>query len=181
MVLYIFKYYQEHIMEYNIKLAGFVCEISDLKSLMAQIKDICQGMGSGCAIQLLRAEGIAGEKHLKQATIQAIKSFERDENIAKDMGLEICVRASAQRQITLALDVLGIKEGSMEVCVVALNCGKDVINKLEKILGSKNDDVLKPEENMLKQIYNISEKEIEASGSLIRILIERTALLTVEI
>jgi KEOPS complex subunit Cgi121 len=169
----------EHIMEYNIKLAGFESEIVDLKSLMTQIKNICNEVGSGCAIQLLRADGIAGQDHIMQATIQAIKSFERDENIAKDPGLEICVRASAQRQISLALEILGIKEGSMRVCAVALNCEKDVSNRLEKILGCKNDDVLNPDESMLKEIYGISDEEIETSGSLKRILIERTALLTV--
>jgi KEOPS complex subunit Cgi121 len=169
----------EHIMEYDIKLAGFESEIVDLQSLMTQIKDICHEMGSGCAIQLLRADGIAGQEHIMQATIQAIKSFERDENIAKDTGLEICVRASAQRQISLALEILGIEEGSLGVCAVALNCEKDVFNRLEKILGSKNDDVLHPDENILKEIYRISDEEIEASGSLKKILIERTALLTV--
>jgi KEOPS complex subunit Cgi121 len=169
----------EHIMEYDIKLAGFESEIVDLQSLMTQIKDICHEMGSGCAIQLLRADGIAGQEHVMQATIQAIKSFERDENIAKDTGLEICVRASAQRQISLALEILGIEEGSLGVCAVALNCEKDVFNRLEKILGSKNDDVLHPDENILKEIYRISDEEIEASGSLKKILIERTALLTV--
>jgi KEOPS complex subunit Cgi121 len=166
-------------MEYNIKLAGFESEIVDLKSLMTQIKDICNEMGSGCTIQLLRADGIAGHDHVMQATIQAIKSFGRDENIAKDPGLEICVRASAQRQISLALEILGIKEGNMGVCAVALNCEKDVFNKLEKILGCKNDDVLHPDESMLKEIYGISDDEIETFGSLKRILIERTALLTV--
>jgi KEOPS complex subunit Cgi121 len=165
--------------DYDIKLAGFESEIVDLKSLITKIKDISHEMGSGCAIQLLRADGIAGQEHVMQATIQAIKSFERDENIAKDPGLEICVRASAQKQISLALETLGIGEGSMGVCAVALNCEKDVFNRLERILGSKNDDVLNPDENKLKEIYRISDAEIEASGSLKRILIERTALLTV--
>ena len=168
-------------MEYDIKLAGFELEISDPKTLMTKIQNICHEMGSECSIQLLRADGIGGEEHLMHATIQAIKSFERNENIAKDAGLEICVRASAQRQITLALNVLGIKEGYMEVCVVALNCGTNVFNRLEKFLGIKNDDVLKPNEDILKRIYNISNEEIKASGSIIRTLIERTALLTIKI
>jgi len=166
-------------MEYDIKLAGFESEISDLRTLMTQIKNICHEIGSECAMQLLRADRVTGEEHLKHATIQAIKSFERNENIAKDVGLEICVRASAQRQITVALDVLGIREGNVKVCVVALNCGNDVFNRLEKILGNKYDNIIIQDENMLKQIYNISDEEIEASGSLMRILIERTALLTI--
>ncbi len=59
------------------------------------------------------ADGIAGSEHAVHATIHAIKAFSRKENIAKDMGLEICVRTSGQRQISQALKMLGIKNGDV--------------------------------------------------------------------
>ena len=56
------------------------------------------------------ADGIAGREHATHATIHAIKAFSRKENISKDIGLEICVRASGQRQISRAINMTGYKK-----------------------------------------------------------------------
>ncbi len=109
-----------------------------------------------------------------------LKHSKRGENIANDLGLEICLRASAQRQISKALDVLGIKNGEMNICAVALNCREDIIEELEKILDKRDDNVLKPDENILKGIYKISDAEIDASGSITNVMIEKTTLLILD-
>ena len=41
------------------------------------------------------------------------------------------VRASAQRQISKALNILGIKEGQVNICAVAVNCNENIMDKLE--------------------------------------------------
>lgn len=160
----------------NIKIAGFKHKITDFKELMTQINEISQD----CTLQLLNADGIAGYEHALHAAVHAIKAFERGENIANDLGLEICLRASAQRQISKALDILGIKNGEMNICAVALNCKEDIIEELEKILDKRDDNVLKPDENVLKGIYKISDAEIEASGSITNVMIEKTTLLILD-
>jgi KEOPS complex subunit Cgi121 len=133
-----------------------------------------------CTIQLLNADGIAGYEHILHATIHAIKAFERDENIANDLGLEICVRASAQRQISKALNILGIKEGEMNICAVTVGCTENIMDLLKTILGNKDDEVLKPDEIILKKTYNISDVEIETMSSISNVMIERTTLLIIE-
>nr|WP_054858802.1 KEOPS complex subunit Cgi121 [Methanobacterium formicicum] len=100
---------QHHFRGHEIKISGFETEINDIKEIMGFIKDLTDK--NDCTVQLMRARGIAGEKHALQATAQAIKAFERNENTAKDLGLEICLRASAQRQISKALKILGINKG----------------------------------------------------------------------
>ena len=82
--------------EYQIQIAGFKHKVDNFKELMEKINQL----SDECTIQLLNAEGIAGYEHLLHATVHAINAFKRNENIAKDLGLEICVRASAQRQIS---------------------------------------------------------------------------------
>jgi KEOPS complex subunit Cgi121 len=161
----------------NIQIFGFKSEIKDSKRLIKQIGDL---VGEG-TIQLLKAEGVAGGEHVMQAVLQARNAFERGENVAQDLGLEICVRASAQRQISRALQLLGIEEGKIEICAVVLDCDKNILNELEEILGKRDDEVLQPSEKTLREMYEISDQEMETLGGLERVMIERTALLTLEI
>ncbi len=68
----------------------------------------------------------------------------------------------------------------MNICAVALNCREDIIEELEKILDKRDDNVLKPDENILKGIYKISDAEIDASGSITNVMIEKTTLLILD-
>lgn len=168
--------HEEYTMEYNIQIAGFKSNINDFRKLMNNISEISKN----CTIQLLNADGIAGYEHILHATVHAIKAFERDENIAKDLGLEICVRASAQRQISKALSILGINEGEMNICAIAVDCSENIMDELGRILKNRDDNVLKSDETLLKDIYNISNAEIDTANNISNIMIERTSLLILE-
>ncbi len=163
-------------MEHNIQIAGFKSNIRDFRNLMNDINKI----SGNCTVQLLNADGIAGYEHILHAAIHAIKAFERNENISKDLGLEICVRASAQRQISKALSILGIKEGKMNICAVAVDCNENILDKLETILDTRDDSVLKPDVTLLKDIYGISDGEIETVKDVSNVMVERTTLLILE-
>ncbi|AIS32734.1 MULTISPECIES: KEOPS complex subunit Cgi121 [Methanobacterium] len=169
---------QHHFRGHEIKISGFETEINDIKEIMGFIKDLTDK--NDCTVQLMRARGIAGEKHALQATAQAIKAFERNENTAKDLGLEICLRASAQRQISKALKILGINKGKNDLCVVAVDGGKSVQKKLENVLGPKQK-VLKPDIEVLQELYQISPLEIESAGDMERVMVERSAILNLEL
>lgn len=162
--------------EYNIQIAGFKYNVSDLKELMDKINLI----SSDCTLQLLNADAVGGYEHVLHSTIHAIKAFKRKQNIANDLGIEICVRASAQRQISKALNIVGIKEGKMNICTVAVNCREDVMERIEDILNFRDDSILKPNEKSLKKIYNITDKEIEICEGIEKVMIERTTLLILE-
>ncbi len=168
-------------MDYNIQIAGFSTRVYDVMELMSRVNKISKNADRNCNVQLLNADGIGGKEHILHATLHAIKAFERNENIANDIGLEICVRASAQRQISKALDILGIKEGEMNICAVAVDCSENIMNYLEKILGNKINEVLKPDEIVLKKIYKVSDEEIESAAGISNVMIERTTLLILEI
>lgn len=169
---------QHHFRGHEIKISGFETEINDIKEIMGFIKDLTDK--NDCTVQLMRARGIAGEKHALQATAQAIKAFERNENTAKDLGLEICLRASAQRQISKALKILGINKGKNDLCVVAVDGGKSVQKKLENVLGPKQK-VLKPDIEVLQELYQIFPLEIESAGDMERVMVERSAILNLEL
>lgn len=168
---------QYNFINHNIQIAGFERDITDLNKVMDFTERI-QGSGT---IQLLNAKGIAGKNHILQATIQALKAFNRNENMAKDLGLEICVRASAQRQISRALEILGLENGKMEICAIAVDCDPDVGNALEEFLGPRNDDVFHVNIPIISKLYKISTDEIESTGGVERVMMERTALLNIVI
>lgn len=158
----------------NIQIAGFNSNITDFKQLMKDVD------GFECTIQLMDADGIAGSKHALHSAVHALRSFSRGENISKDLGLEICVRASGQRQISQALNILGIKNGKMKVCAVAIDCEQDIMKNLEDLLGERDDKVLDADNEKLKNIYKLSDIEIETSRDITKLLMERTALLILE-
>lgn len=172
---------QYDLMGHKIQITGYEAEINDTRQIMKFIKDISGECSGKCIIQLLQARAIAGEKHILQATLQAIKSFEMNNNAAKDLGLEICLRASSQRQISRALKILGIGNGKMDICMVAVDCDEDIQKKVGNALGKRNDEVLQPDVSTLQDVYKISPQEVTSAGNIERVMVERTALLNLEI
>lgn len=167
--------------DYNIQIVGFKFDVDDFGELMRRINEIKTDVTDmECTIQLLNADGVAGEEHVMHATVHALKAFERGENFAKDLGLEIAVRSSAQRQISKALNILGIKKGGMNICMVAVGCQDAVMDHLGILLGKRDDDILKPDKHLLKNIYKISEEEVRTAGNISRAMMERTSLLALE-
>ncbi len=176
----------------QIKIIGFKSEIKDVATTLKLINELNDN-DSDFTVQLLDARGIAGEKHILNATIHAINAFKRKNNIAKDLGMEICLRASAQRQISRAIEILGLKAGPMDICAVLVGCNSDeadefcssmditqeIENKLNEMF-TRDDTVLEANEQVLKEIYNIENEEMEVLGSVTYTLIERTTILILD-
>jgi KEOPS complex subunit Cgi121 len=163
-------------MEHNIQITGFKTYIKNVPDVLTRIRDIA-GQGT---IQLLQARGVAGKEHLLHSTHQALLAFQRNENLSQDLGLEICLRVSAQRQISQAIQLLGVNGGKQSLCAVLVDCQEDTLPKLETLLGPGDITVLEPDPERLKQIYKISDPELYAHQSVERVLIERTTLLNLE-
>ena len=166
----------EEINTSRIQIAGFKSDLTDFKLVMGELTK----RYPDCVIQLMDADAVAGIEHVLHSTIHAIKSFSRNENIASDMGLEICVRTSGQRQISQAIRMLGIRNGKINVCVVAVDCQPNIMENLVDILGFRDDSVLEPDTNKLKSIYKISDTQLETNPDITKILMEKTALLIID-
>ena len=81
-----------------------------------------------------------------------------NENLANDLSVEICLRCSAQRQISKAFDILGLKEGPMNLCAVLIDCD-DYADDLSSVF-ELDESVLIPNTEKLKDIYSISDDEL---------------------
>ena len=158
----------------NIKILGFRANIGSVGETLSKIGDIKK---DGEIIQLLNADAVAGQNHIIHGVNQAFLAFDRGENLANDISVEIVVRCSAQRQISKAFNILGLKEGDMNLCAVLVNCD-DYSSDLSGLFD-RNDDVLSPDVDKLKEIYKISDVELEKM-SVEDILVDRITKLTVD-
>lgn len=158
----------------NIKIIGFKAKIDSVGEVLDRIDSIKK---DGEIIQLLNADSIVSENHIIHGVNQAYLAFDRGENLAKDISVEIVLRCSAQRQISKAFKMLGLHDGEMNLCAVLINCD-DYSNELSELF-SFDESALDPDFDNLKKIYKISDKELE-NLSFEEIIIDRITKLTVD-
>ena len=162
----------------NVEILGFTGEIESIPKTLEQIDMIKDGCCDVGIIQLMDADAIAGKEHLQHGVIHAINAFKRGENLAKDLGIEILIRTSAQRHISKAFDILGLKEGKMNIAVVMIDCPDYFVDELSDIFV-RNDAVLDADESILRDLYNIPEKELK-NMHISDVLIDKTTKLIVD-
>jgi len=147
-------------------------------------------------IQFFDAKLIASKEHLYFAALNALKAFQNRLNISNSLAVETLLYASAQRQITKAVDLLGIKPSSREVAVLVITKTEpeakttlEIVSK--RILGERDDYVLElSNEKMegIKKLFGISDTELKAKltkegmekEALIDLVIEHVALLVTQ-
>ena len=98
-------------------------------------------------------------------------------NLANDISVEIVLRCSAQRQISKAFKILGLKEGEMNLCAVLINCD-DYTSELSRHFTLDNDVLISDVEKLMK-IYDISEVELK-NNSIDEVMIDRVTKLNVD-
>lgn len=158
----------------NIQILGFKSTIHSVDETLNIIDGIKE---DGEIIQLLNADSIVSKNHIIHGVNQALLAFDRDENLANDLSVEIALRCSAQRQISKAFKILGLKEGKMNLCAVLINC-RDYSGELSEIF-TPDESVFSPDVENLMRIYKISDEEIRCM-SLEEIIIDRITKLTVD-
>ena len=139
----------------NLQILGFKGNIVSVGDTLDYINSIKRNSE---IIQLLNADAVAGRRHIEHGVNQAFSAFERGENLANDLSVEICLRCSAQRQISKAFDLLGLKEGQMNLCAILIDCD-DYTSQLSSRF-TLDDNVLLPDVGKLKNIYDISDDEL---------------------
>jgi len=167
-------------------------EVDDVNSLLKKMNEQVS-----FNIQLFNAENIAGFKHLFFAAINAINAFNQKRNISDSLAMESMLYASGQRQIKKAIEMVGLKNGNLNIAVLLIDKDEDKIrvaeNKVMELINGKEDkSVLEIRGNTkvkrLKRLFDISDKEIEAvnvgnrkfENVLTELIIERGALLILE-
>jgi len=174
-------------------IAGFRnVRINDVNNFFSQVRKKTKGIH----IQFFDAGLVAGWKHLYFAVLNALKAFEGKLNISNSLAVEALLYASAQRQISKAVGLLGIKPESPHVVVLVVAETKHGINTALEIVsqlmpGERDDDVLELTDEKAEDIrglFGISDLELEAKlekkglekEALIDLVIEHVALLVTQ-
>ena len=131
----------------DIKILGFRGNIDSVGKTLDKINNLKNNDEE--IIQLLDADAVAGLRHVEHGVNQAFLAFSRH-----DLSVEICLRCSAQRQISKAFEILGLKEGKMNLCAILINCSNESVDKLSSMFD-RNDDVLIADESKLMKIYDM--------------------------
>ena len=167
---------QEKILsKYDIQVHSYPAgNIESIPSFLKEVDKITS-LNDNSIIQLMDCDLICGMSHINQAISQAIKAFDEKQNFAKDRGLEICVRASAQKQISQALKMIGIKNDS-NILVVYINTTSEQLEKTEELLSSRNDKLIEEfDEEAVRKVYELNDEE-----DIINSINEKIALLALK-
>ena len=158
----------------NIQILGFRASIDSVGDTLDEVNSIKK---DGEIIQLLNADSIVSKNHVIHGVNQAFLAFERGENLAKDISVEIVLRISAQRQISKAFKMLGLMEGQMNLCAVMINCD-DCASRMSSLFDL-DESVMEPDFDNLASVYKISKEELD-NMSVEDIIIDRITKLTVD-
>ena len=98
----------------------------------------------GVEIQVLDAHLIFGREHIEVALERTERAFAQERNIAKTQGVELMLYAGAERQISKALEKMGLKEGIDEMAIIVFgDLDPDII--VNELGWTRDDTVLQPD------------------------------------
>ena len=174
----------------NIAIVGFSnVKIQNITKFLEQFRK----ENKEAPIQFFDAKKVAGPQHIYFAALNAMNAYEKKINISNNLAVESLLYASAQRQITKAVKMLGIMQDTSEVAalIIAENSHekKDGLCLVSKMIpGERNDSVLELTNQKImsiKKLFGISDLEFEAKlknqelekEDLTDLIIERMALL----
>lgn len=124
-------------------------------------------------IQLMDAARIADSHHLLFAIIYALQAFHRGKQRASHIGMEILRLAAAQRQITRALDILGITNETKQLAGVIVSGSRRVLDRVYTRFLAATEAHNSPEvlditssekEEELQEAFKISSAELAATA-----------------
>jgi tRNA threonylcarbamoyladenosine modification (KEOPS) complex Cgi121 subunit len=152
---------------------GGISRCGDSASLLRKTEELTKEYG--IEIQLLNADLVFGSIHLEVAVEKAERSFEDQRNISRNLATELLLYASAETQISNAIEKIGIKDGIRNVAVVVWgDC--EINNILENLDLARDDSVLVGNPNVTN-LFGIDSQDGKGDEEHItRLIIEKIAL-----
>jgi len=181
----------------HIEEFGIYAEISGFKNVkISQAKEfldkVSEEKPAGVAVQFFDARCVATWQHLFFAALNALTAFKNKENISKSLAMETMLYAAAERQVTRAVELVGIGPASFDVAVLII--GKEpremesALSIVSKNIGGQRDEkVLEVSKNKvatIRRTFSISEAELKTVmeknddyKAMTDLVVERMALL----
>lgn len=141
----------------------------------------------GTVTQIFDARLVAGKAHLAHASRLALLSHARGKGFAASLALELMCWAAAERQISKALEKMGLKEDSSAVGLVSVGeeregvegALKEVLRETEMEEGDEVLELSPQKVRWLSEKFSLPEQMIRKLG-VQKLVLERVALLALE-
>lgn len=155
---------------------GAVGKIDSVSEFIGQVNSLQDSLDT--TLQLFDASVIFGSDHLVSATNHALRSWGREEQLAKTLGMEILLYAAGDRQISLAVEKMGFSESTENFAGVVVG-DVDIDQVLGKLELIRDDSTLDGKKDTAR--FGLLEEEIEMVGKdrVQDLVLERVALLDV--
>ncbi len=185
----------KHIEEFEnyAEISGFKnVKISQTKEFLDKVS---KEKSAGVEFQFFDARRVATWQHLFFAALNALTAFKNKENISKSLAMETLLYVSAERQITRAVELVGIGATSSDVAVLIIGKEPDkmesVLSMVSKNIGGQRDEKVlelsKEKVATIRRVFSISEAELrtvmkknDADKAMIDLIVERMALLATQ-
>jgi KEOPS complex subunit Cgi121 len=154
-----------------------------------------RGKPANIETQFFDARNVASWQHLYFAAVNALMAFSNGTNISKTIGMETLLYAAGERQITKAMEKMGIKSVTTEVAVLIVGNNREAvgsaISKISpNIKGEQDNMVLElsaSKNELIKKAFDVDQTELETmmrkddpKKALVDAVIERMALVSCE-
>lgn len=156
------------------QVAGAKGKISNVDEVLEEVKDFCSE--KGCEAQLFDASMVFGEAHIQSAFEHAKRAFDEKRSSANSFATEVLLYASGERQISVAIKKMGIKDETTEFCILLI--GDDDPDSLIQQLELKRDDSLLEGDVKDLKTFGISKKEMGTvtEDEVFDLVLERVAM-----
>ncbi|MCX9010257.1 MAG: KEOPS complex subunit Cgi121 [Candidatus Methanoperedens sp.] len=164
-------------MENKITILEGTVFIDNIEDFLRKLKRISEE--KKITIQVLDADKLAGERHIRFAVEKAANSFRTGTNIANDLAKEIMIYASGTRQISKAMKS-GIHKGENNIVLVAIGQEPD-LSEFSEIMPKRVLEYNESKKESIMRAFNITKEEVEAAGGekIPELVLERVALVDV--
>jgi KEOPS complex subunit Cgi121 len=152
--------------------------VGDVRALLAALRD--HEATHAARIQPLRADRVHGEDHLRLAALLARRAVDGGRARAADLSAETMLYAAGERQVSRALEKMGLRPETREVAVVAWGRG-DAVDAWAAACGWRRDDAVLAGDDAVLDAFGVTAEERalvprEKWGDLV---LERVALVDV--
>ena len=185
----------KHIEEFKTyaEITGFKnVRISQAKEFLDKV---CKENPAGVEVQFFNARRVATWQHLYFAALNALTAFKNEENISKSLAMETLLYAAADRQITKAVELVGVRSTSSDVAVLII--GKEprkmesALSMISKNIGGQRDEKVlelsKDKVATIQRVFEILDAELrtvmeknDVEKALTDLVVERMALLATQ-
>lgn len=115
-------------------------------------------------LQVVRADRVVGEDHLRSAALHAHRAFREGRNKADRLEVEFTRYLAGKRTIREAIAHMGLPDEADAAIVVALGDGRaDAIEHFLETLGLEEDDALLRADDERLRAFGITDDQIAAT------------------